>query len=124
MKKAVGTLRLDLAQYREMETFSHFAGDMDEATRKQIKYGEGLMKILKQKQNRPLSLPEQVFMLVIATTDRFEHFDIEGIEDRIRDIAQAAMKSCQDIVMRIENAGVIDDADKKRIVEAAIRANG
>ncbi|MCR5591475.1 MAG: F0F1 ATP synthase subunit alpha [Lachnospiraceae bacterium] len=124
MKKAVGTLRLDLAQYREMETFSQFAGDMDEATRKQIKYGEGLMKILKQKQNRPLSLPEQVFMLVIATTDRFEHFDIEGIEDRIRDIARVAMKSCQDIVMRIENAGVIDDADKKRIVEAAIRANG
>ena len=124
MKKAVGTLRLDLAQYREMETFSQFAGDMDEATRKQIKYGEGLMKILKQKQNRPLSLAEQVFILVIATTDRFEHFEIEGIENRIRDIAHDAMKSCRDIVMRIENEGVINDDDKKRIVEAAINGHG
>ena len=52
MKKAAGTLRLDLAQYREMETFSQFSGDMDETTKRQIRYGEGLMNVLKQKQNR------------------------------------------------------------------------
>ena len=53
MKKAAGTLRLDLAQYREMEVFTQFAGDMDDATKRQIRYGSGLMEILKQRQNHP-----------------------------------------------------------------------
>ena len=124
MKKAAGPLRLDLAQYREMETFSQFSGDMDEATKKQIKYGEGLMKILKQKQNSPRTLTQQVFMLVIATVDRFEHIDPETVEDKIDDLVKAAMSSCRDIVMRIENEGVITDEDKKRIAQAALEAYG
>ena len=124
MKKAAGTLRLDLAQYREMETFSQFAGDMDEATKKLIRYGEGLMKILKQKQNSPRTLAEQVFMLVIATTDRFEHIEPEDIDERIAPLVEETMKQCADIVLKIENEGTIDDADKQRITEAAIRAYG
>ncbi|MCR5673013.1 MAG: F0F1 ATP synthase subunit alpha [Lachnospiraceae bacterium] len=124
MKKAAGPLRLDLAQYREMETFSQFSGDMDEATKKQIRYGEGLMKILKQKQNSPRTLTQQVFMLVIATVDRFEHIDPETVEDKIDDLVKAAMSSCRDIVMRIENEGVITDEDKNRIAQAALEAYG
>ena len=124
MKKAAGTLRLDLAQYREMETFSQFSGDMDEATKKQIRYGEGLMKILKQKPNSPRSLAEQVFMLVIATVDKFENIDEADIDKTIFGIVKHAMSSCADIVSRIENEGVIDDEDKKRIVEAALTYNG
>ena len=124
MKKAAGTLRLDLAQYREMETFSQFSGDMDEATKKSIRYGEGLMKLLKQKPASPRTLTEQVFMLVIATVDRFEHIDPETIDVKIYDIVDAAMKSCSDIVMRIENGGTITDEDKNRITEAALNAYG
>ncbi|MCR5686558.1 MAG: F0F1 ATP synthase subunit alpha [Lachnospiraceae bacterium] len=124
MKKAVGTLRLDLAQYREMETFSQFAGDMDEATRKQIRYGEGLMKMLKQKPAHPLSLTEQVFMLTIATVDKFEHIDTDDLENRMLPIARSVMEKCRDIVMRIENEGVLTDEDKKRIAEEAAAVNG
>ncbi len=120
MKKAAGTLRLDLAQYREMETFSQFSGDMDEATKKQIRYGEGLMKILKQKQRSPRTLAQQVFMLVIATMDKFEHINPDDIDDLVKD----TMSSCYDIVSKIENEGIITDDDKKRIVEAAINAYG
>ncbi len=120
MKKAAGTLRLDLAQYREMETFSQFSGDMDEATKKMIRYGEGLMNVLKQKQNSPRTLTEQVFMLVIATTDKFETIDPLTIGERIADIVKAAMEKLPDIVMKIENEGVITDEDKKRIAEAAV----
>ena len=120
MKKAAGTLRLDLAQYREMETFSQFSGDMDEATKKMIRYGEGLMNVLKQKQNSPRTLTQQVFMLVIATTDKFENLDPFTIGDRMEDIVKDAMSKLPDIVMKIENEGVISDEDKKRIAEAAV----
>ncbi len=124
MKKAAGTLRLDLAQYREMETFSQFAGDMDEATKKQIRYGEGLMKILKQKANSPLTLTQQVFMLVIATMDRFVTIDPENADVSIRQLVKEAMGRCPDIVSRIENEGVIDEDDKRRIYESVIGSDG
>ena len=117
MKKAVGTLRLDLAQYREMETFSQFSGDMDEATKKQIRYGEGLMKILKQKPKSPRSLVQQVFMLVIATMDKFETIETEDIDVKIDEIVHDTMARCQDIVLKIENEGTISDEDKQRILD-------
>ena len=123
MKKAAGTLRLDLAQYREMETFSQFSGDMDEATKRQIRYGEGLMNILRQKQNSPRTLPEQVFMLVIATTDKFEKIDYETIGEKIEGIVKSAMGELPDIVMRIENEGTLTDEDRQRIYETVIRQN-
>ena len=118
MKKAAGTLRLDLAQYREMETFSQFSGDMDEATKKQIRYGEGLMNILKQKQNSPRTLVQQVFMLVIATMDKFEIIDPQEAAEKMPEIVKASMSRCSDIVMRIESGDSINDDDKKRIYEA------
>ena len=124
MKKAAGTLRLDLAQYREMETFSQFAGDMDEATTKQIRYGEGLMKVLKQKQNSPMTLTEQVFTLVIATMDKFEHINPADADVRMKEIVQTAMSACQDIVVRIENEGVLSDEDKRRIYETVVNTYG
>ena len=121
MKKAAGTLRLDLAQYREMETFSQFAGDMDEATKRMLRYGEGLMNVLKQKQNSPRTLVRQVFMLVIATTDRFATIDPYTIGETIDDIVDKAMSSLPDIVMKIENEGTLSDEDKERIAAAAIQ---
>lgn len=119
MKKAAGTLRLDLAQYREMETFSQFSGDMDEATKRQIRYGEGLMNILKQKQNSPRSLVQQVFMLVIATSDKFETLDPETIGDRMEGLVDRVTALLPDIVMRIESEGTLSDEDKQRIVQTA-----
>ena len=120
MKKAAGTLRLDLAQYREMETFSQFSGDMDEATKRQIRYGEGLMNILKQKQASARSLAEQVFMLVIATTDKFDKLEPAGIDERIGEIVKLAMQKCPDVVLRIENEGILSDEDRERIAKAAV----
>lgn len=66
VKKAVGSLRLDLAQYREMEVFMQFAGDLDELTRKQLFYGQGLMRLLRQPQCRPYSQAQEVLLLTCA----------------------------------------------------------
>ena len=54
MKKAAGAIRLDLAQYREMEVFTQFASDLDDTTKRQLTYGQGLMEMLKQDQYHPL----------------------------------------------------------------------
>ena len=70
VKKAVGSLRLDLAQYREMEVFMQFAGDLDELTRKQLFYGQGLMRLLRQPQCKPYTQAQEVLLLVCALGER------------------------------------------------------
>ncbi|MFM1541133.1 F0F1 ATP synthase subunit alpha, partial [Helcococcus ovis] len=66
VKKAASTLRLELAQYREMEIFTQFSSDLDETTKKQLKFGKGLMQLLKQDQYSPLNQSEQVITLVVS----------------------------------------------------------
>ena len=66
MKSAAGALRLDLAQYREMEIFTQFSSDLDDSTKYQLAYGQGLMQLLKQEQNHPMKQHEQVILLVAA----------------------------------------------------------
>ena len=66
MKTAAGAIRLDLAQYREMEIFTQFSSDLDDATKRQLVYGQGLMQLLKQEQYHPLKQHEQVIMLIVA----------------------------------------------------------
>ncbi len=67
MKKASGSIRIDLAQYREMEVFTQFSSDLDAATNEQLEYGSGLMELLKQPLYHPLSLHEKVITLCAAT---------------------------------------------------------
>ena len=66
MKKAAGSLRIDLAQYREMEVFTQFSSDLDAATKEQLEYGSGLMELLKQPLGKPMSLAEKVITLCAA----------------------------------------------------------
>ena len=66
MKKAAGSLRIDLAQYREMEVFTQFSSDLDDATKEQLEYGSGLMELLKQPLGKPMSLEDKVITLCAA----------------------------------------------------------
>ena len=70
MKKSVSTLRLDLAQYREMQVFAQFGSDLDEQTTRQLKYGAGLMQLLKQPNGQPMELWEQI-VLLLSVRERF-----------------------------------------------------
>ena len=71
MKKAAGSLRVDLAQFREMEVFTQFSSDLDDDTKMQLKYGSGLMELLKQPLTHPMSLAQQVITLVGAIGKKF-----------------------------------------------------
>lgn len=79
MKKAVGSLRLDLAQYREMQVFARFGSDLDVSTQRQLSYGAAIMQLLKQTKNSPLSLWEQVVLLVTAQKGFFTDIPLNEI---------------------------------------------
>ena len=71
MKRAAGSIRIDLAQYREMEVFTQFSSDLDAVTRQQLEYGRALMELLKQPLEQPMSLTEQVITLCAASNKLF-----------------------------------------------------
>ena len=77
MKTAAGALRLDLAQYREMEVFTQFSSDLDDLTQQQLAYGQGLMRLLRQPQYHPMSQHEQVILLVAALNHVMQDVPLE-----------------------------------------------
>lgn len=99
MKKATGTLRLDLAQFREMEVFTQFASDLDDSTKRQLRYGESLMHILRQRQYLSYSQADQIFLLVGALSHAFEDVPMENLPEVLkRYLAEA--KVCLSAVYR------------------------
>ncbi|WP_322174750.1 F0F1 ATP synthase subunit alpha [Acutalibacter caecimuris] len=80
MKAAAGTLRLELAQYREMEVFTQFSSDLDEATKRQLSYGQGLMRLLRQRQYAPLAHHAQVAVLVAAMGHMMQDVPLEELD--------------------------------------------
>ncbi|MGK0289018.1 MAG: F-type H+-transporting ATPase subunit alpha [bacterium] len=80
MKKVAGTLRLDLAQYREKAAFAQFGSDLDEATRKQLHRGERLVEILKQPQYAPLKMEEQVVSIFAAVNGYLDPVELGSIQ--------------------------------------------
>ena len=79
IKKLAGTLRLALAQYRELEAFAQFASDLDEATRKQLERGQRLVEVLKQKQFQPLSVAEIAFSWFVAEKGHLDDVELKKV---------------------------------------------
>ena len=79
MKKVAGTLRLDLAQYREMAAFAQFASDLDAATRAQLERGARLVEILKQGQYVPLPVEKQVVIIYAGTNGYLDELPVESL---------------------------------------------
>ena len=119
MKKAAGTIRIDLAQYREMEVFTQFRSDLDDTTKEQLQYGKGLMELLKQPLCNPMSLAEQVITLVAATNRIFLHVDVKKTKEVQLGMLDFFKAEHEDIVDEINEKKVLDDALTERIVEAA-----
>ncbi|UCG79414.1 MAG: F0F1 ATP synthase subunit alpha [Nitrospirota bacterium] len=110
MKQVAGTLRLDLAQFRELAAFAQFGSDLDKATLAQIERGKRMVEVLKQNQYVPMSMAEQVFILYAGTQGHMDDIDVEKIKD-----FEGALLSH----MRSQNQDIIDEiADKKELDEA------
>lgn len=119
MKKASGSIRIDLAQYREMEVFTQFSSDLDPVTKEQLEYGSGLMELLKQPLYHPMSLHEKVIVLVAAT-----HKVMLGIEKKqIKQFQSELMiwfdTKYPEIGQEIEEKKVLSDELIEKIVSVA-----
>ena len=118
MKKASGTIRLDLAQYREMEVFTQFSSDLDDTTKEQLRYGKGLMEILKQPLEHPMSLAEQVITLIAA--DKRLFLDVEIIQ--LKEFQKKMLE-----FFKIEHREIMDETEqtkdlKEETIEAIVAA--
>ena len=118
MKKAAGSLRIDLAQFREMEVFTQFSSDLDEETKAGLTYGKGLMELLKQPLGHPLSLADMVFTLVGATGKKFMDVPTEQIKKFQNEMLEYMNENHSSLVNTIEQTKVLDDDTREQILEA------
>ena len=119
MKKAAKTIRLDLSQYREMESFTQFASDLDESTAKLLSYGQGLMRMLRQKQFHPYKQYEQVILLVAGLNHVFQEIVPEQLDAFIPALLQHFGETQGALCNAIEQTGRLSDDQQSQIIEIA-----
>ena len=119
MKKATGAIRLDLAQYREMEVFMQFSSDLDDATKRQLRYGQGLMRLLCQEQYHPYAQHEQVILLVAALGHVFVDIPAPKIPECSRGLLAAVRDDLTDLCTKIDCTGQLSDEDRQTILDYA-----
>ena len=117
MKKAAGALRLDLAQYREMEVFTQFSSDLDETTKRQLIYGQGLMRLLRQPQNHPYQQHQQVILLVAALDHVMQTVPLARIDDFRAGLLQDIETRNEALCRRIDESGQLSDEDRETILK-------
>ena len=119
MKKASGSIRIDLAQFREMEVFTQFASDLDDITKVQLQHGKALMELLKQPLCKPLSQHEQVFTLYFANQGIFDAVETKEVKTFQKDILNYMDLNHQDICKELDEKKLLTDELMKKILEAA-----
>lgn len=119
MKKSVNTIRLDLAQYREMQAFTQFGGDLDAGTARQLKYGAGLMQLLRQSNNAPMPLHTQVITLLCAQAKLFVDIPVKEIKTVQRELISYMEQHNNDLCVKITHDRAYSEKLKDDIVNAA-----
>ncbi len=108
MKKVAGTLRLDLAQYREMASFAQFGAELDEATRKQIRRGERMIEVIKQPQYKPMPMSQQVLQIYAGNSGRLDPIPVERVAEFVGGLVREVQERHPELLQRIEGSGELD----------------
>ena len=116
VKSAAGAIRLDLAQYREMAVFTQFSSDLDEATRRQLTYGQGLMRLLRQPQYAPLSQHQQVALLVAALGHVMQDISLERLDAFRTGLLAWLEEQAPDLCQRIDRTGQLPQEDREELL--------
>ncbi len=119
MKKSVGSIRLDLAQYREMQAFSQFGGELDAGTARQLKHGAALMQLLRQSNNAPMSLHRQIITLVCAREGIFEEIPTNRIKAVQQELLAYFEEHQNSLCLKIEHGKTYSEELNAAIVKAA-----
>ena len=118
MKKAAGSIRIDLAQYREMAVFTQFSSDLDEITKKQLSHGEVLMQLLKQPLGNPLGMAEMVVLLVLVNSGKLDSVaknDVSRVKTRILKLYNSRER---ELMEELRERKDLNDAFRERILNA------
>ena len=119
MKKASGSVRIDLAQYREMEVFTQFSSDLDDDTKEQLQYGKGLMELLKQPLCQPLDMAEQVITLWTATHRIFLNVEVKKIKETQKGMLEYIKNAHPEIIDELNETKALSDELGEKILAAA-----
>lgn len=115
MKKVSGSMRLDVAQYREMAVFAQFGSDIDESTRKMLSRGERLVELTKQGQDEILSLSEQVMLLIAFSKGIFTDVEVREVSEIKDELIRHMNKFCRRTMSLIDSTGELSEASKRDI---------
>jgi len=118
MKKVAGTLRLDLAQYRELAAFAQFASDLDKATLAQLRRGEKMVELLKQGQYQPYSLAEQVMVIYAGASGNLDDLESEDIQAFEADFLKMMADQHSDVIQDIEEKKKLSPELNKKMDDA------
>jgi F-type H+-transporting ATPase subunit alpha len=118
MKQVAGTLRLDLAQFREKAAFAQFGSDLDPATQRQLARGQRLVEILKQPQYQPQPVEQQVITIFAGVNGYLDQYPVSKLREFDEQFLQFLKKNYSDIPTTIATSQKIDDATKARLEEA------
>jgi F-type H+-transporting ATPase subunit alpha len=121
MKKVSGTVRLDLAQYRELEAFAQFGSDLDSATKKQIERGRRMEEMLKQPQYSPVVVQKQVVQMYAATQGFVDDIEVERLQEFMNGLTEYVEQQKPALLEKIKTEGAFDDQweeDMKTAIDA------
>lgn len=115
MKKIAGTLRLELAQFRELEAFAKFGSDLDKATQQQLRRGERLVEVLKQKQYSPMPVEQQVVIIYAATKGYLDEIPVKNVKQYENDLLSQMTSMNQDILTEISEKKEMSSETEERL---------
>ena len=124
MKKASGSLRINLAQYREMKEFTQFASDLDDVTKRQLQHGQVLMELLKQPLNHPMSHADMVIILVVADAGILDDLNSKQVKKEETKLLDWFNENHSEISREINTTKKLDDNLKTRIITLAKQYRG
>lgn len=118
MKQVAGTMRLDLAQYRELAAFAQFGSDLDKATQQKLNRGARLVELLKQPQYQPMSMEEQVISMFAATRGYIDDFPVDSVRKYEDEMLEFMKNAKADVVSAIKDEGKISDETEGKLKAA------
>ena len=119
MKKVAGKMRMELAQFREMEVFTQFSSDLDPATQAMLDHGHALMELLKQPLYHPQPLWRQVCVLAVASERLFDDIPLKNLRDFVNDLMTHFEQSQAALTKKIQETGQLSDEDKATLIAEA-----
>jgi len=124
MRKVAGSLRLDMAQYRELEAFAQFGSDLDKATQRQINRGRRLVEILKQPQYQPMSAEKQVMILFAGAFGYLDEVPVDSVSEYEKQMLEFVGTKHPEILKEIKDKAIINEELEERMKKALDRFKG